>query len=422
MNVSTRLTLVAPTQSRLYAASVATDRPYRPSIIAAYALFVLVGISAGVGGVLLPAQISDYGVDKATIGLTFFTFSAGFMAAGATVGGLVHRLGIAHAIVLGGAVFTLSALYTGIRPPFAAFVAVQIAAGYGIGVVESVLNAYLSELPDPSTLLNRLHGFFGAGALIGPALAAWMLQSMRWTAVWLVLAAISAVLFTAFLAATRKVIEAKRSPESGKRPKGLLLASLRSAGVLFGALFLAVYVGLEISVGNWGFSFLVGHFGQSTLLAGYTVSGYWLGLTVGRFLISPLGSRVGISPAATSFGCLVGVALCALLIWASPASALAAAGFVLFGFFLAPLFPTAMAMAPRLTEKRLVPTAIGAMNGASVIGGSLFSWMSGAIAQGAGVWTLMPFALALAILLVVLWQRLVANLAVPATEQAAELV
>ena len=422
MTLPTRLNLVAPAQSPLYAAAVASDRGYRPSIIAAYALFVLVGVSAGVGGVLLPAQISDYGVDKATIGLTFFAFSAGFMAAGATVGGLVHRLGIAHAIALGGAVFTLAALYTGVRPPFAAFVAVQIAAGYGIGVVESVLNAYLSELPDPSTLLNRLHGFFGVGALIGPALAAWMLQSTRWTAVWLVLAAISAVLFAAFLAASRKVTEAKRSPESGSRPKGLLFDSLRSAGVLFGALFLAVYVGLEISVGNWGFSFLVGHFGQTTLLAGYTISGYWLGLTVGRFVISPLGSRVGISPAATSFSCLVGVALCALLIWASPISAVAAVGFLAFGFFLAPLFPTAMAMAPRLTEKRLVPAAIGAMNGASVIGGSLFSWVSGAIAQSAGVWTLMPFSLALALLLVLLWQRLVANLAVAATEQAAEFV
>ncbi len=395
---------------------------YRPSIAGAYALFVLVGVSAGAGGVLLPAQISDYGVDKATIGLTFFTFSAGFMAAGATAGNLVHRLGIAHAIVLGGAAFALAALYSGVRPPFAAFVVVQIVAGYGIGVLESVLNAYLSELPQPATLLNRLHGFFGVGALIGPALAAWMLRSTRWTAVYLMLAGATAVLTAAFLIAARRVVEARRSPQGAKPPKGLLLGSLRSRGVLFGALFLAVYVGLEISVGNWGFSFLVGHFEQSALLAGYTISGYWLGLTAGRFVISPIGARLGVSPAATSFGCLVGVALSSVLIWASPISAIAAIGFVSLGFFLAPLFPTAMAMAPRLADKHLVPTAIGVMNGASVIGGSLFSWMSGAIAQGAGVWTLMPFALTLALLLLVLWQRLVSNLVVTTPQQQAELV
>jgi fucose permease len=401
---------------------VSVDRGYRPSVAAAYALFVLVGISAGVGGVLLPAQINDYGVDKATIGLTFFTFSAGFMTAGATVGSLVHRLGITNAIAVGGAVFTLAAAYTGIRPPFAALVVVQVIVGYGIGVLESVLNAYLSELPNPATLLNRLHGFFGAGALIGPALAAWMLRSMRWTAVWIVLAVSGAVLVAAFIAASRGVAAARRVPQAAKPPKGLLFDALRSRGVVFGALFLAVYVGLEISLGNWGFSFLVGHFDQADLLAGYTISGFWLGLTVGRFVISPLGSRVGVTPSATSFGCLVGVALSAALIWASPISAVAAVGFVLLGFFLAPLFPTAMAMAPRLTDKRLVATAIGVMNGASVIGGSFFSWLSGAIAQGAGVWTLMPFALALALLLLMLWQRLVANLAVPEPQQAAELV
>jgi len=105
-----------------------------------------------------------------------------------------------------------------------------------------------------------------------------------------------------------------------------------------------------------------------------------------------------------------------------PISAIAAIGFVLLGFFLAPLFPTAISMAPQLTDKRLVATAIGVMNGASVIGGSFFSWLSGAIAQGAGVWTLMPFALALALLLLVLWQRLVAGLVVPAPQRAAELV
>ncbi len=46
-------------------------------VVLSYAAFILVGVSAGVAGVLLPAQIDDYGLDKATIGTTFFTFSAG---------------------------------------------------------------------------------------------------------------------------------------------------------------------------------------------------------------------------------------------------------------------------------------------------------------------------------------------------------
>jgi len=51
-------------------------------IVLAYAMFVLIGVKAGSTGVLLPEQIADYGVDKATIGIMFFTGSAGFVVAG----------------------------------------------------------------------------------------------------------------------------------------------------------------------------------------------------------------------------------------------------------------------------------------------------------------------------------------------------
>jgi hypothetical protein len=54
----------------------------RLSVLWCYVAFILVGVNAGVSGVLLPPQIRDYGVDKATIGITFFTGSAGFVLAG----------------------------------------------------------------------------------------------------------------------------------------------------------------------------------------------------------------------------------------------------------------------------------------------------------------------------------------------------
>ncbi|MGX7673224.1 MFS transporter [Plantactinospora sp. DSM 117369] len=398
----------------------------RPVVLLAYAAFVLVGLSAGVGGVLLPAQIDDYGVDKATIGITFFTFSAGFLLAGITTGGLIDRLGTRAALAVGGGAFVLAGLYTALRPPFLAFVAVQVVAGYGIGVLESVLNAHLSELTGATTLLNRLHAFFGVGALLAPALAAWMLRSLPWTAVWLVLALAGLPLVVGFLLAYPK----RRGPDDGGptaaggaaavggpppgeagvpgRPGngGLLVAALRQPAVVLAAVFLAVYVGLEISVGNWGFSLLVGGYDQSEVLAGYAVSGYWLGLTAGRFLISPLATRAGLTPAATSAGCLVGVTVSAVLAWAVPVAAVASVALVLLGFFLGPLFPTAMAMVPRLTASRLVPTAIGVLNGVSVIGGAVFPWLAGAIAQGVGAWTLLPFAVVLAVGQLAIWWRL----------------
>ncbi len=381
----------------------------RLSVAAAYCGFVMVGVAAGVGGVLLPAQMRDYGVDRTTIGITFFVFAAGFMLAGSSAGVLVHRLGTRNALAGGAGAFALSAFYMATHPAFPLFVIAQMVLGYGVGVLESVLNTYLTQLPRAVRRLNQLHGFFGVGALLGPLLAAWMLRWWSWTSVWLVIA----VLIVPLLAAILLVFPRPAVTVEEKVQDGLLTATVRDRAVLLGALFLAAYVGLEISVGNWGFSFLVDGRGQPELLAGYAVSGYWLGLTAGRFLISPGASKIGLGEVGMTFTCLAGIVASIGLIWLASAPAPTGVGFVLLGFFLGPIFPTTMVITPRLTEERLVPTAIGFMNGVSVGGGCMLPWLAGTITQAAGLSALMPFCLGLVALLLLMWWRLARRIPEP---------
>jgi fucose permease len=389
------------------------------STVLAYAAFVLVGVNVGAGGVLLPEQITDYDVDKATIGLMFFASSAGFVVAGAAAGGLIHRLGTRLALLVGSGAFMVGTLYMAARPPFVAFVAVQAVAGFGTGVLESVLNAHLAGLPKATTLLNRLHAFFGVGALLGPLLTTWVLGFAPWTVVKLLTAVPAVPLMIGFgLAYPRRAASAASaaSPEVGvsaaRSGRGLLAATLREPGVLLGAVLLSVYVGLEIGVGNWAFSYLTEERGHGDVLAGYTVSAYWLGLTVGRFVISPVATRFGLSAVGMMHACMAGVAASTLLAWLVPGAAAATVGLALLGFFLGPIFPTTMAVAPDVTVPRLVPTAIGVMNAGSVAGGSALPWLAGATAQGVGAWTLLPFALVLAVAQWLVWWRMAARIRV----------
>ena len=176
-------------------------RQARPPVLMSYAAFVLIGINVGISGVLLPSQMASYGVGRATIGITFFTSSAGFVLASVSTGALIHRAGIRIALTAGGVAFTLAGLYLATRPPFAAFVLAQLVLGYGTGVLESALNAYMAGLPGATTLLNRLHAFFGVGALVGPPLATWILGFASWTVVWLVVAVAGVPLVAGFLLA-----------------------------------------------------------------------------------------------------------------------------------------------------------------------------------------------------------------------------
>jgi fucose permease len=387
-------------------------------LVLAYAAFVYIGVSLGTSGVLLLAQMNDYGVDRATIGITFFTGGAGFVLGSLSNGLLIHRLGVRISLAIGGGAYVLATLCLAARPPFAAFVAVQLLTGYGTGVLESVLNTYLAALPGATALLNRLHAFFGVGALIGPAFAAWMVGFAPWTVVLLVLAVAGVPLVAGFLLAYPRALPAEPRSKSveygtagGDKPgsAGHLIAALRDPAVLCGAAMLFVYVGLELGVGNWSFSYLVQARGLSRTLAGYSVSGFWLGLTAGRFLISPIASRAGLSAVGMMYACLAGITATATLGWLSPAAGTSAA-LVALGFFLGPVFPTTMAIAPRLTAPELAPTAIGVLNAGSTIGGAGLPWVAGALAQATGIWTLMPYTMALAVVQIAVWGPLAARI------------
>ncbi len=399
-----------------------TTEADRPTVLVSYAAFVLSGLGAGAGGVLLPSQMASYGVGRATIGIAFFTISIGFALAGLSNGALLHRFGVRTALTAGGSAFMLGGLYLASRPPFVAFVLAQVVIGYGVGVLESVLNVCLSAMPGATTLLNRLHAFWGVGALLGPLLAAWIIGFAPWTVVWLVLAGASVPLLAGFLLAyPRSAPGAPGAPDAPDAPvpgaaeapvptpASMLGAALRGRGVQLGAAMLAVYVGLEASVGSWGFSYLVQARALPESIASYTISGYWLGLTLGRFLISPIAARVGATTARMIYACLAGVTAAAALAWLSPA-VLACVALGLLGFLLGPVFPTTMAVAPRLTQARLVPTAIGVMNAAAVGGGSALPWLAGAIAQSAGMRVLLPFALTLAIVQFAVWRPIAGRL------------
>jgi fucose permease len=386
----------------------------RPSVLVCYAAFVLVGIGTGVMGVLLPSQMAGYGVDRTTIGAIFFASSGGFALAGISTGFLIHRIGVRLTLTAGGTIFVLGSLYLASRPPFAPFVIANLVIGYGTGILETASNVYLSRLPQPTTLLNRLHAFWGVGALLGPPLAAWIIGFAAWTAVWLVVAVVGIAVTVAFLLTFRGP-EPQPVPDDHPEPDvpvrgGLLGAVLRDRGVQLGAAMLAVYVGIEMSTGNWGFSYLVQTRSLPDSLASYTVSGYWLGLTLGRFLISPIAVRLGATPARMMYACLAGVMAAAALAWLSPSAGLAGVALGLLGFFLGPVFPTTMASVPQLTRARLVPTAMGVMNAASVIGGAVLPWLVGTIAQSEGMRVLLPFVLVLGLGQFVVWRPIAKRL------------
>ncbi len=371
----------------------------------AFALFILIGINLGGGGVLLPAQIDDYGVDKTTMGAMFWATSLGYGLSAAANGALIHRFGVRAYLLVGAAVALAAAVAIAVRAPFPLFVALQGALGFGIGALEAALNSYLSTLERPTALLNSLHAFFGVGAVIGPLAAATMLsQGYAWTTFYVLVAALIAPLLAGLLLYPRL---ARTDPTDAPR----FSRALVHRGVWLGGLFLALYVGVEISVGNWTVSFLTEDRGHGVVAAGWAVSGYWLGLTAGRFVLNRLFERLGIGVVGMIAACLAGTVLSAAAVWLVPGGAVI--GLALMGFCLGPMYPTMIAVMPRLVPAALVATAIGLVVSLSVGGGALFPFLAGAIAQRFGTWSLFPLAIGLTGLVAVVWWLIARRLGRP---------
>jgi fucose permease len=381
----------------------------RARLLVAFAGFILIGISAGVSGVLLPSQMADYRIDKVVVGLQFFTFSGGYLLSGIANGWLIRRLGERRQLSLGAAVFVGTALGVGLRPAFPVFLAATVLFGFGTGILDAGLNAYISNLPGHTALLNYLHAFFGVGALIGPQVGTLLLHAGRpWPDAYLLVGILAVPVLIGL--ATLYPSRLPPAPDAHAAP---LAAALRSRAVWLSGAFLCLYVGVEVTVGNWGFSLLTQERHAGELLAGLVVSGYWLGLTLGRFVINAAASRVGLGVVAMMSGCLAGLAVATTLTWWVPDAVVDAIGFALIGFFLAPVFPTTVAVQPRLVPSPLVPTAVGLLVGASVVGGSTFPWLAGALAQGLGLGSLLPYTLVLSVILAGGWWLIARRMASP---------
>ena len=380
----------------------------------AYLAFVMIGANDGAFGVILPSLQNTYGIGKSTASLIFLFGTTGYLLAAFASGLLVERLGRRLFLTLGPVIFMLGAAGMAAALGFPPSLASVFVMSFGVAIIDAGLNSYIAGFPNNTGLLNYLHAFYGLGALIGPVVASGLIAlGLPWPGVYVVWMAVSVpVALGLWLALRGERGEAHQDGAAGGAPKAanggnVLASALRLRVVWLGAVFLLIYVGCELSLGNWSYSLLTQERAQAPLIAAWTVSGFWMGLTLGRLVLGGLARRIG--DKAMVQGCLVGVMAGLLLVWLPPreitqlSTATGIVGLWLAGFSLGPIFPTTIAVMSRLVPGRVLPSAIGFITSAGSAGAALFPWVAGNLAEQAGLWVLMPYVIVLSLLLQACW-------------------
>jgi len=371
--------------------------------------FILIGVNDGAFGVLIPSMRSHYSVSTATIGLLFLCSSMGYLIAAFNSGLLVEKLGNRLFLLLGIGAFLFATLMISLMPLFPVLMCMLFSLGFGGAILDAGLNTYIAGLPRNTALLNYLHAFYGVGALLGPIIASGLLAiGFGWNSVYVVWLSICIVLGVgvgfAFKGHTRAGKEQTAKEEA---KQNVLFTALAMRIVWLGAIFLLFYVGTEVSLGSWSYSFLTEERGGAPLLMGWAVSGYWLGLTLGRLTLARVALNLGEKRLIQL--CIAGVVAGVLLIWLVPLNGVSAIGLCLTGYCLGPIFPTTIALISKLVPARILPSAIGFLASLGSMGGALFPWLAGNLAQFIGLWALLPYVILLTLVMLGLWMLLQAR-------------
>ena len=168
--------------------------------------------------------------------------------------------------------------------------------------------------------------------------------------------------------------------------------------LLVGLLFL--YVGMEQFTGGWSTTYLNRALGAHVDVAARSVALYWAMVTIGRLLASGLALRLSNEWLLGGGAVLSLAGFVALATAGTVGPALVALGVMGLGF--ATIYPTIMAITARLYPRRFA-TIAGLLVAAGGLGGAVFPWLGGVVAQGWGLRATMWLGAGIALALLALF-------------------
>jgi FHS family Na+ dependent glucose MFS transporter 1 len=348
-----------------------TPTRFKPltATFAYYAAFITLGGTVSITGPALPwlAQNTTSRLDQ--ISVIFIVSSLGYML-GSLLGGRAYDRFPGHRIQAAALLLTsLGAALVPVLHSLWFLVAVLFFLGGVQGTLDVGCNTLLTWIHGEKVgpFMNGLHFFFGVGSFLAPLIFARVVMDVngiRWAYWFFSLLALPVAAWLWFLPSPqirRKMPEAV----TGRSINGLFLL------IVF---FFMIYVGLEISYGNWIYTFSTNLHLASETGAAYLTSAFWGAFTVGRLLGIGISSRLRSQTILLIdlSGSLVAFSI--LLLW--PDSSLALwAGTIVLGLSIASVFATAMAFAEQ--RLRLTGALIGWILVGVGLGGMFFPWLIG---------------------------------------------
>jgi fucose permease len=251
-----------------------------------YMMFMMFAMTTDSVGVIIPEVIRTFHLRMTAAGAFHYASMSAIALAAISLGFLADKLGRKRTIIMGLILFALNSYLFAIANSYVVFVLLLIVSGASIGIFKTGALALIGDISsstvEHTSTMNTVEGFFGVGAIIGPAIVARLLLSgvsWKWlyviagTICILLIAIASLVRYPRTMKASEEAIDLRRTMHMLRNPYALAFSM---------ACFL--YVAVECAVYVWLPTYLHDNKPSSAFMAAYVVSIFFVLRAGGRFL------------------------------------------------------------------------------------------------------------------------------------------
>lgn len=251
-----------------------------------YMMFMMFAMTTDAVGVIIPEVMKDFELSMTAAGMLHYGPMMAIALSGILLGFLADRLGRKKTIILGLALFSVTAYLFLAGSTFAFYLGLMMVSGVAIGIFKTAALALIGDISTSTTqhtsTMNGVEAFFGVGAIIGPLLVTYMLsQGVDWK--WLY---IFAATFCALLILMALLVKYPQNQKTPENPITLpaTLKMLKDPYALGFSLGAFLYVATESAIYVWMPTLLLDYSGNAVFVATYALTIFFILRATGRFL------------------------------------------------------------------------------------------------------------------------------------------
>lgn len=251
-----------------------------------YLMFMMFAMTTDSVGVIIPEVIRTFHLNMTAAGAFHYVNMSAIAIAAIMLGFLADRMGRKWTIVFGLVLFALNSYLFLAANSYAACLILLGVSGAAIGVFKTGALALIGDIStstsEHTSTMNMVEGFFGVGAIIGPAIVTrLLLGGLSWK--WLYFIAGSMCVLLIVIAAVVRYPQTRRT-SAETVDLGRTFHMLGNPFALGFSLACFLYVAVECAVYVWLPTYLMQHKPSSAFMAAYVVSMFFILRAAGRFL------------------------------------------------------------------------------------------------------------------------------------------